>query len=375
MSIKSRLYKLISWRGERIKNMSVNNSNPLVPNIDSIKPGNWLGRYKIIKKYAEGAFKIVYLAETDPRLVRDDNDDGLKKLHVIKFLKPYSEITAESAKRSSRRSIKDERIDKFFREINLLNQKGSHSNIANIVDAQIFKIGGGDANEEGLLYFVEEYVEGKTLRDIMDETKKKKGILDRKFFEFTLSVFMDVFSAVHHLHSKEPVVAHLDLKPSNVLVSYDKKKAVVTDFGNSTLIGERDYPPAQGSRLYRSPEMLVRNKEERAKLSATAADMWSLGAMLYECLSGEYPFETSPSGWSDLDDDELRRVKDQLRYNIKQRSIEDVSEKNPRNIRKNSTIDNLVRDLLNREADERPPIHNALHRLRRAYNNYRHKYR
>ena len=356
--------------------MPVNNSSPLVPSLEAIKPGDLLGKYKIIRKYAEGAFKVVYLAETDPRLVRDENDEGLKKLHVIKFLKPYSEITAESAKRVSRRSIKDERIDKFFREVNLLKQKGSHQNIASIVDAQIFKIGGGDANDEGLLYFVEEYVEGKTLRDILDTAKKNNTILDRKFYEFVLNTFMDVGAAVMHLHEKDPVVAHLDLKPSNVLIADKTKKAVVTDFGNGALVAEREYPPAQGSRLYRSPEMLTRNKEERAKVSATAADMWSLGTMLYECLSGgDYPFETNPSDWSDLNDDDLKRVKDQLRYNIKQRAIIPVYKKNPKNIRKNSTIDNLVNDLLNRDPSKRPGIYNTLQRIRRAHRKFKDKYR
>lgn len=347
----------------------VSNNNKSFPNIDSIQPGDLIGDYRIIKKHAEGAFKVVYLAEEIVPSSKEDSNE--QKLNVLKFLKPYSELTAETAKRISRRSNKHERMEKFFHDIEMLmemfRKKGFHNNIANLVGKGAYKIGGGDANEEGLFYFVEEYVEGKTLRDVIDDAKADGSINTQRFYSLTLNMMIQIGSAVYHMHEKDPVTAHLDLKPDNILIRDNSGDAVITDIANLTLIGEESYALRIGSKLYRAPEQLTVAREDRIKASGPPADMWALGVILYECLTGDYPFETSPADWSGLANGELKKVKDQLRYNIKQRSIRPVYVKNPVNARKGSTICNLVEDLLDRDVNKRPKIHNALNRLKRAY--------
>ncbi len=350
----------------------VANNNQSFPNIYSIQPGDLIGDYRIIGKHAEGAFKVVYLAEEIVPTSKKEGEDH--RLNVLKFLKPYSELTAETAKRSSRRSSKHERMEKFFHDIEMLmdmfKKKGSHENIAELVGKGAYKIGGGDANEEGLFYFVEEYVKGKTLRQIIDEAKADRSILSPKFYSFTLNMMVQLGGAVSHMHEKDPITPHLDLKPGNILIEEANSNPVITDVANLTIIGEESYALRVGSRLYRAPEQLTVSREDRIKASGLPADMWALGVILYECLTGDYPFETTPQDWSDLSNGELRKVKDQLRYNIKQRAITPVYEKNTANAPKGSTIANLVEALLEREVDKRPGIHNTLNRMKRAYNKF-----
>ena len=218
--------------------------------------GQTIGRYKLLEQIGEGGFGIVYMAEqTEP----------VKRRVALKVIKPGMD---------SRQVIG--RFEAERQALALMD----HPHIAQVFDA--------GATGAGLPYFVMELVKG-----IPITTFCRERALD---LAGRLNLFLDCCGAVQHAHQKG--IIHRDLKPSNLLVTLhgDKPVVKVIDFGIAKAIAQpltdktvfTQFQQFMGTPAYMSPE--------QAALSGldvdTRSDVYSLGVLLYELLTGGPPFDS-----------------------------------------------------------------------------------
>jgi serine/threonine protein kinase len=232
----------------------VPNPAPKLPAIE--KPGDRIGRYKLLQQIGEGGCGIVYMAEQEEPIRRR------VALKVIKLGMDTRQVIARFEAERQALALMD------------------HPNIAKVHDA--------GATETGRPYFVMELVRGLKIIEYCDE--KKLSTRER------LQLFMQVCQAVQHAHQKG--IIHRDLKPSNILVTVNDGVAIpkVIDFGIAKATsGERltdktiftAFEQFVGTPAYMSPE--------QAEISSvdidTRSDIYSLGVLLYELLTGQTPFD------------------------------------------------------------------------------------
>ncbi|UCD49944.1 MAG: serine/threonine protein kinase, partial [Phycisphaerales bacterium] len=218
-------------------------------------PGTIIGRYKLLQKIGEGGMAMVYMAEqTEP----------IRRKVALKIIKLGMDTTQV--------------IARFEAERQALGMM-DHPNIAKVLDA--------GATETGRPYFVMELVKGIPITEYCDN----KGLNTPQRVE----LFVQVCRAVQHAHQKG--VIHRDLKPSNVMVTTHDDEPVlkVIDFGIAKATNQRltektlftRYAHMIGTPAYMSPE--------QAHMSGldvdTRTDIYSLGVLLYELLTGTTPFQ------------------------------------------------------------------------------------
>jgi serine/threonine protein kinase len=217
------------------------------------RPGTVVGPYKLLEQIGEGGMGAVWMAEqTEP----------IQRRVAVKVVKEGMDSRQVLARFEAERQA-----------LALME----HPNIAKVLDA-------GKA-PSGRPYFVMELVKGQPITGYCDE--KRLGVRDR------LELFGDVCRAVQHAHQKG--VIHRDLKPSNVLVApYDGKPVVkVIDFGVAKATGQRltdktlftGFGAVVGTPEYMSPEQAEVNNQD----IDTRSDIYSLGVLLYELLTGSTP--------------------------------------------------------------------------------------
>ena len=202
------------------------------------------GKYRIVEEIGRGGMGVVYKAE----------DIKLQRTVALKFLPPH---LADS----------DELKERFLIEARAAAAL-SHPNIC-----VIHEVG----EDEKRPYIAMEYVEGETLRDRI----KKKPLAT----EDALSIASQVAAGLGEAHSKG--IIHRDIKSANIMVT-DKGRAKVMDFGLAKLRGGSSLTKSQttlGTVAYMSPEQ-ARGEEVDGR-----TDLWSLGVVLYEMLTGELPFK------------------------------------------------------------------------------------
>jgi len=218
-------------------------------------PGAMIGPYKLLQQLGEGGFGVVYMAEQQEPIVRK------VALKVIKLGMDTKQVIARFEAERQALALMD------------------HPNIARIFDA--------GATEAGRPYFVMELVRGIPITEYCD----REWLTTRQ----RLELFIPVCQAVAHAHQKG--VIHRDLKPSNVLVTLHAGTPVpkVIDFGIARAIHQRltertlftEYGQLIGTPEYMSPE-----QAEMSGLDIdTRSDIYSLGALLYELLTGEKLFD------------------------------------------------------------------------------------
>jgi len=207
-------------------------------------PSTCIGPYRLVREIGSGGIGAVYLAE---RFV-----DGVTLRSALKILAPHA--------------VDASFVERFYREQQHLAAL-DHPNITRLLDA-----GWGDGGQP---YLVMEYVEGVHLDKYCDSRKLKVG--DR------LRFFLQICDAVSNAHRN--LIVHLDLKPSNVLVS-TAGAVKLLDFGTSKLIQLDGNLTAtvMATPAYASPEQLLNEPV------STASDVYGLGAILYELLAGRAPF-------------------------------------------------------------------------------------
>ena len=220
-----------------------------------------IGNYKLVEKIAEGGMGSVWEAEQ---------------------LSPVSRKVALKLVKSTLNI--DEAILRFDAERQALAMM-KHNNIAKIFDAGV--------TAEGRPYFVMEFIEGVPITQFADE--QKLTIRQR------LELFVQICSAVQHAHQKG--VIHRDLKPSNVLVTTEDGLAVpkVIDFGLAKALDQKNrlstetisgqFGAIVGTLQYMSPEQADFDSSD----IDSRTDIYSLGVMLYELLTGTTPIEKERS--------------------------------------------------------------------------------
>lgn len=233
-----------------------------------LEPGDEVSNYKIVSLVAEGGFGIVYLAE---------QHTPVRRRVALKIIKPGMDTVAVIT-----------RFEVERQALAILD----HPNIATVYDA--------GATDDGRPFFVMEYVEGVPITEYCDDHR-----LDTSQ---RLNLMIDVCAAVQHAHIKG--IIHRDLKPSNILIATDddgKPRAKVIDFGvakaTSMELTERSFCTETGQ-LIGTPEYM---SPEQADLGGTdidtRSDVYSLGMILYEVITGALPFESiqmRQAGFSEL---------------------------------------------------------------------------
>ncbi len=216
--------------------------------------GTAIGRYRLLEKIGEGGMAVVYMAEqTEP----------IRRRVALKIIKLGMDT--------------EQVIARFEAERQALAMM-DHPNIAKVFDA--------GATEAGRPYFVMELVTGVSITEYCDANHLST--------QGRLALFVQVCSAIQHAHQKG--IIHRDIKPSNVMVTMHDGKPVpkVIDFGIAKATKQRltektlftRYARIIGTPAYMSPE-----QAELSDLDIdTRSDIYSLGVLLYELLTGSTPF-------------------------------------------------------------------------------------
>jgi tetratricopeptide (TPR) repeat protein/serine/threonine protein kinase len=233
-------------------------------------PGGAVGSYKLLEQIGEGGFGVVFLAE---------QQHPVRRKVALKVVKPGMDSRQVIARFEAERQA-----------LALMD----HPNIAHVLDA--------GATASGRPYFVMELVRGVAITDYCDQNQ----LPPRE----RLGLFALVCQAVQHAHQKG--IIHRDLKPSNVLVTLHDGTPVVKviDFGIAKALGRQltdktlftGIAQMIGTPLYMSPE-----QAEMSGLDVdTRSDVYSLGVLLYELLTGTTPFD--PERLRQAGHDEMRRI-------------------------------------------------------------------
>jgi serine/threonine protein kinase/tetratricopeptide (TPR) repeat protein len=238
------------------------------------KPGDRIGRYKLLQKIGEGGCGVVYMAEQEESVQRR------VALKVIKLGMDTKTVIARFA--AERQAL----------------ARMEHPNIARVLDA--------GATNSGRPFFVMELVRGLKITDYCDQSNLST--------EQRLELFIKVCQAIQHAHQKG--VIHRDIKPSNILVTLHDGQPVpkVIDFG----IAKATHGRLTDATLFTAFEQFIGTpayvSPEQAEMSGldidTRSDIYSLGVLLYELLMGRTPFDTSELMRAGIDE-MRRRIREQ----------------------------------------------------------------
>jgi WD40 repeat protein/serine/threonine protein kinase len=234
------------------------------------RPGTVIGPYKLLEEIGEGGFGVVFMAEqTQP----------VRRKVALKVLKPGMDTRQVVARFEAERQA-----------LALMD----HPNIAKVHD--------GGATASGRPFFIMELVKGVPITEFCDQNQ----LTPRQ----RLELFVSVCQAVQHAHQKG--IIHRDLKPSNVLVTLHDTTPVVKviDFGVAKARGQEltdktlftGFAQMIGTPLYMSPEQAGQSGLD----IDTRSDIYSLGVLLYELLTGTTPFDKERLRTAGYD--EIRRI-------------------------------------------------------------------
>src|SRR5215470_93951 len=212
--------------------------------------GRQLSGYRLVREIGSGGMGSVYLAERA--------DGTFHRSVAIKLIRPGMNSA--------------EILNRFGREREILASL-DHPNIARLID--------GGTTEEGLPYFVMEFVDGQPIQRWCDE--RKLNITQR------IELFRSVCAAVQYAHQR--LVVHRDLKPGNILVTKDGTIKLL-DFGIAKVLDmapRGDLQPTITMMRVMTPEY-ASPEQIKGEAITTLADVYSLGVVLYELLTGHRPY-------------------------------------------------------------------------------------
>ncbi len=215
--------------------------------------GKRMGAYRILREIGQGGMAVVYLGERD--------DQNYRKQVAIKMVRP---------------GIDTEQVLQRFRNERQTLAALDHSNIVKLLD--------GGSSEDGSPYLVMEYVEGLPIDQYCD--------LHQLSIDDRLRLFREVCSAVQYAHEK--LVIHRDLKPGNILIAKGGVPRLL-DFGIAKLLDPECFQTALVTRTdFRPMTPEYASLEQiRGHVVTTATDVYSLGVLLFELLTGHRPYRST----------------------------------------------------------------------------------
>ncbi|WP_458452951.1 Hsp70 family protein [Methanobrevibacter sp.] len=214
------------------------------------------GKLEVRKFLGEGAFANVYLV----------NHNYLDTLMALKIIKEPLKLSTNKKK--------------VFREVTLACQL-RHENIINIFDAAEIS----NLSEGNNAYFLMEYVSGGDLEQFLNSFMENNMFMP---IERSLNLIRQILRGLNILHSANPPIIHHDLKPNNILLSFDDDGHIqikISDFGFAKEIttGISDFDIA-GARPYMAPELFT-------KTLSLESDVYAIGVIFYQLLTNRYPYD------------------------------------------------------------------------------------
>ena len=213
-----------------------------------LRAGEKIGRYQLVEQIGQGGITAVYVA----------TDTAFHRQVVLKVLHPHLAQNVEFKER-------------FRREIDTLARL-QHPNIVTLYD-----MGETDA----LTYLVTEYMDGGSLADAISRAVRQGSQVE---MDYGLQIILQTANGLMHAHSQN--VIHRDVKPSNILLS-SSGRAAIGDFGVALYQGQSTQTAigtTLGTPLYMAPEQV------RAEAADARTDVYALGVVLFEVLTGKRPF-------------------------------------------------------------------------------------
>jgi eukaryotic-like serine/threonine-protein kinase len=217
--------------------------------LEDLMIGRRVGAYKIIRRIGRGGMATVYLASRA--------DEQYEKQVAIKILLP---------------ELGTEELLRRFRNERQTLAKLDHPNIVKLLD--------GGSTEEGLPYLVMDYVQGVPIDQYCDNHKLST--------EERLRLFCQICAAVRCAH--ENLVVHRDLKPSNILITEDGSPRLL-DFGISKVLQPHNGSPVTQTLTRRMTPAYASPEQVKGEAVTPATDIYSLGVVLYELLTGHRPYK------------------------------------------------------------------------------------
>lgn len=274
--------------------------------------GEQIGKWTITRKISQGGMADVFLAEAP-------SNNGMPEKAAIKILRMQDTENA------------DRHLERFHREADILRSL-KHDNIVRLYESGEFR---------GLPFLVMEYVDGLSL----DRVLEQRGKLT---WEEVVVIGQMVASALRFAHRQE--VIHRDLKPANLLADWDRH-VKLTDFGIARLLNEDRLTKENaivGTASYVSPEQAA------GKQATRKSDLYSLGVILYELLTGRLPFEADTAA-------ELLHKHRYAQFESPSRLVDTIPH----------DFDKLIESLLEKDPDKRPAnalaVEDALNKLKRKF--------
>ena len=229
------------------------------------------GKYRIVRKLGQGGFGITYLAEHVVLRKRV----AIKEFFFQQFCERDDGTSHVTVPTVGNRELVEKFRRKFVKEAQLIASKLSHPSIVGVTD--VF-------DENGTSYYVMDYIEGRSLSDII----KERGRIGEAE---AIAIIDSVCRALAYVHSRN--INHLDIKPGNIMVEAETGNVVLIDFGVA-----KQYDAATGEATTTTPvgrshgySPLEQYKVGGVSQFSPESDIYALGATLYKMLTGTTPPE------------------------------------------------------------------------------------